>query len=113
MHSSLSNWQRLIEAIAAPLGFFVLALLIVETFLGSVLIGGNLDKGDQITGIYLGVCLFLFVNVAVFLLVWYKPENLTFDKQAHLIDRGKAPFGTDQYIVENLDHLKPTSNLRN
>lgn len=39
-----STWQKIIEAISAPLGFFVLALLIVESFLATVVKGTILSK---------------------------------------------------------------------
>lgn len=41
---------KIIEAIAAPLGFFVLALLIVESFLAIVLVGADLQNNDKILG---------------------------------------------------------------
>ena len=99
---------KIIEAITAPLGFFVLALLIVECFLATVLVGADFEKSDKILGMWMGVGLFVLVTILVFVLVWFKPQNLTFDKSAHLIDRGKAPFGADGYTVDNRDKLFPT-----
>jgi len=99
---------KIIEAIAAPLGFFVLALLIVESFLAIVLVGADLQNNDKILGMWLGVGLFIMVTIAVFVLVWFKPQNLTFDKAAHLIDRGKAVYGTEKYPINNIDTLSPT-----
>lgn len=107
-----STKYKLIEAIAAPLGFFVLALLIVESFIGAVLIGANLQPQDKIIGIWIGVGLFVFVTAAVFILVWFKPENLTFDKEAHLIDRGKTTFGTNTKPITNRDKLLPTESTQ-
>ena len=71
---------KIIEGIAAPLGFFVLALLIVESFLAIVLVGADLQNNDKILAMWLGVGLFIMVTIAVFILVWFKPQNLTFDK---------------------------------
>jgi len=105
--SERSVWVKIVEAITAPLGFFVLALLIVESFLATVLIGAGLEKPDQMIGVWLGVVLFCLVTGAVFILVWFKPANLTFDKEAHLIDRGKAPFGTESQPRVNRDEMKP------
>ena len=65
MKSYVSATQRIIEAITAPLGFFVLALLIVETFLASVLVGAGLTDVYKSIGMWLGVGLFVFVNVLV------------------------------------------------
>lgn len=80
------NRSEILKAITAPLGFFVLALLIVEAFLATVLIGANLESADKVTGMWLGVSLFVLISFFVFFLVWFKPKNLTFDKDAHLED---------------------------
>jgi len=108
MQTIRSTAQRIIEAVTAPLGFFVLALLIVEAFLATVLIGGDLEKSDKVIGMWLGVGLFCLVTIAVFVLVWFKPESLTFDKEAHLIDRGKAHFGTESFLASDRDSIFPT-----
>ena len=55
----------------------------------------------------MGVGLFVFVTMTVAVLVWKKPENLTFDKQAHL-ERSRADYGTDLQTVSNRDALFPT-----
>ena len=102
-------WSRIIETITAPLGFFVLALLIVEGFLGTVLIWADLEKPHKVTGMYLGVGMFVLVTLLVSVLDWFKPDNLTFDKEAHLRERGKPPFGTDQITVIDRDKLLPTT----
>jgi len=94
-----SNWSNIIGAINAPLGFFVLSLLIVESFLASIVIAANLTNQEKITGMCYGVIMFVLVIVLVFLLDWFKPQNLTFDKNAHLIDRGKIPYGSDSENV--------------
>lgn len=105
MNSESFIGHRLKQDLTAPLGFFVLALLIVESFLGAVLVGGKLEPADKITGMWLGVVLFVLVVVVVFVLVWFKPENLTFDKNAHLVNKGRAPFGSDRMLVKNIDDL--------
>ena len=87
---------KLVEAINTPLGFFVLALLIVEAFLATVLVGAELAAGEKMTCVMIGVGLFIFVVALVGLFVWFKPLHLTFDRDAHLLDRGKLPYGTNQ-----------------
>jgi uncharacterized membrane protein (DUF485 family) len=107
--NAFQNSRRtLIEAITAPLGFFVLALLIVEAFLATVLIGTSLANSDKVSGMYLGVGLFCFLTFLVTVLVWFKPDNLTFDKEAHLRERGKPPFGTEVKTVRDKDNLVPS-----
>lgn len=74
----------LIQAITSPLGFFALCLLIVEGFLSITLIFSNLTSKDKFIGMIIGAVLFLFVLCIVGLLVWKKPENLTFGEGGHL-----------------------------
>ena len=90
---------KLVEAINTPLGFFVLALLIVESFLAAVLLGAKLADDQKMTCVTIGVCLFIFVVTLVGVFVWFKPLHLTFDRDAHLLDRGKLPYGTNQERV--------------
>lgn len=104
MKTTFLKRARVITAVNTPLGFFVLALLIVEAFLATVLVGAELDANQKITGMWLGVILFFTVTAAVFALVWSKPENLTFDKEAYLIDRGRV-YGTENYAVEDPKNL--------
>lgn len=105
MSKQSSAFVKIIEAISAPLGFFVLALLIVESFLATVLLGSSLEKSDVVVGMYVGVGLFVFVTLAVFVLVWFKPEHLTYDREAHLINAGKLPFGSDEEEIDPEDRF--------
>lgn len=89
----------MIEAVTSPLGFFVLALLIVESFLATVLLGGKVKAEDQMICVWLGVGMFVLVVVGVWLLVCFAPANLIFDKHSHLLDRGKIPYGSNQSPV--------------
>ena len=97
-NNKTNDRASLIKGIDSPLGFFVLALLIVEAFLTLVLTLAELKDDIKPTFIWLGVSLFILVTIIVALLVWFKPENLTFDKAAHLDREGKQ-FGTDQQKV--------------
>lgn len=80
------------------MGFYVLALLIVESFLAAVLIFAEIPTSERMTGVWVGAVMFALVVALVTLLVWHKPDNLTFDKEAHLVDRGKIPYGSDEGI---------------
>lgn len=100
------------EAINAPLGFFVLALLIVESFLTAALLGVQLDKQNQLVVLWMGVGMFVLVVLIVALLVWWRPEHLTFDKQAHLT-KSRAIYGTDTRTIRDLDALLPSERDRN
>lgn len=72
------------KSISTPLGFFVLSLLIVETFLGTVTTVSPLSGNERFLLILLGVGMFVMVVLIVSAFVWFKPDNLTFDKDAHL-----------------------------
>lgn len=74
----------LINVITTPLGFFALSLLIVEGFLGIVLIGSGLSPLQKFIGLCIGTGLFVLVVVVVTVLVWKKPENLTFGEKSYL-----------------------------
>ena len=90
--------SSLIKGIDNPLGFFVLALLIVEAFLTLVLTYANIKEDIKPMFVWVGCILFLIVTVIVALLVWHKPQNLTFDKHSHL-QREKA-FGSEQQTIK-------------
>jgi hypothetical protein len=98
---------KIVEAIAAPLGFFVLALLIVEAFLATVLIAAKFESAERMQGMWIGVGLFMFVTSIVSIFAWFKPQSLTFDKDAHL--KTTAEYGTDSSThVVPPDKLSPT-----
>ena len=78
------------------MGFYVLALLIVESFLAAVLIFAEIPTSERVMGVWVGAGMFTLVIVLVTLLVWHKPDNLIFDKEAHLVDRGKMAYGSDE-----------------
>lgn len=81
---------KIIESIHSPLGLCVLALLIVSTFLAIVLTVGEFSVKLKFMGMLIGVLLFLIVFACVMLFVWFKPSHLTFDKNAHLIERKRT-----------------------
>ena len=82
------------------MGFHVLALLIVESFLAAVLIFAEIPTSERMTGVWVGAGMFALVIILVTLLVWHKPDNLTFDKEAHLANRDKTPYGSDEESVQ-------------
>ena len=95
--------ERLIDAIDKPLGFFVLALLIVEGFLSTVLILSDLDSTAKAWGMGAIIGLFVLVVAVVGLLVWHRPTNLTFTGYEALVSMGKITYGTDRGEVAEKD----------
>lgn len=106
MNGVKSGWERLVTTVDKPLGFFVLALLIVEAFLGILLISSDLQEAHKYTGMWLGAGLFFLVVILVTILVWCKPTHLTYDKDAHLLDAGKFPYGTKNEPISKAMRLK-------
>lgn len=95
----------IIKAINSPLGFFALSLLTVEGFLGIVLIYSGLDEKNKYIGMLLGTGMFVLVVLVVTFLVVFKPKNLTFSEESHLIDEGKN-FGQKGYTLLKEDLKK-------
>ncbi|MGX5728978.1 hypothetical protein ACWKWK_00440 [Pseudoxanthomonas beigongshangi] len=104
----MESRNHIVEYVNSPLGFFVLALLIVESFLATVLILSEMQEGNKVVGMYIGVGLFIFVVAIVSAFVWWKPDNLTFDKEAHLRNKDKPPFGTQGGRMLNPENLVMT-----
>jgi hypothetical protein len=95
MEMHRGGWSKLIEAIDKPLGFYVLALLIVEGFLSMILTVSNLSPEAKERGMWAVVGLFLVVVGIVSFIVWRRPTHLTYTELGSLVDRGKVPYGTD------------------
>ena len=123
--SSQSTVVKLVEVTRAPLGFFVLALLIVETFLSAVLLGSDLPGESKVNLVYVGVCVFILVVLVVTALVWVKPENLTFGQHAHLArnqlkvavllgaasTKNKTPTDEDDDVNRIVDAVRVTASV--
>ncbi len=95
MRDSRSVWAELVQAVDKPLGFYVLALLIVEAFLTAALLGADLGPEEKLYVIRIGIGVFILVSAFVGFCVLFKPRNLMYDKYAHLINSGKIPYGTN------------------
>ena len=80
------TYSKIIELINAPLGFFVLALLIIESFLTIIITNSKLETSSQMIYVFTGVILFAYITILVFILVWRKPKHLVYDKESHLKD---------------------------
>src|SRR5438105_6123882 len=74
----------LIRSITTPLGFFVLALLIVEATLGIVLSASKLKEDHVWTGFLWMVGIFIGVVVIVTCLTIFTPKNLLYGKEEYV-----------------------------
>ena len=113
MQKDRSGWSKLVEAIDKPLGFYVLALLIVEGFLSVILTVSNLSPEAKERGMWAVVGLFVLVVVIVTICVWCRPTHLTFTELGSLVEKGLVPYGTDmkelrEATAEDLPGGEPT-----
>ena len=94
---------KAIQAIHSPLGFFALALLIVESFLVGAgawfVMGVGLSSEWRIVAMGVGVLLFLIVFGAVVGLVVCYPKNLVFSEESHLQYDRMQIFGTKERAI--------------
>jgi hypothetical protein len=80
-----------IQSVNNPLGFFALALLTVEGFLGIVLIFARDPHPVDLSswGMWIGAGLFLAVVIIVSILTWFKPDALGLSGKDYLDMRRK------------------------
>jgi len=71
------SYTKIIGVVKTPLSFFVLSLLIIEGFLGAIIILGNVSPLVKGILILIGILTFIGESVAVFMLAWFKPGHLT------------------------------------
>lgn len=99
--------SSIINTVNSPLGFFALSLLIVEGFLGIVLIFSGLENNGKFWGMIIGTLLFGLVVIIVSLLVAFKPKNITFGQESHLMEEGKyPPYGDKEAIISKRELLE-------
>lgn len=102
---NITNRVKLIEAINKPLGFYVLSLLIVETFIGLVVGFKDWSEQYRFYGLLLGVGMFVYITLIVSLLVWFKAKNLVFDQAHHIKEQKNIPYGTSKKPVRDISNI--------
>ena len=78
-----SSRTGILRQVNAPLGFYVLALLVIEASLALVLSVADLETGQRWYGFLIMVAIFVIVLVLVSILVIWYPKNLVFGKEEH------------------------------
>ena len=97
--SYVSMRARAVQAIHSPLGFFVLALLIVEGFLIAAGTSFGLSQPWKLTTLAIGVLLFLLVVGTVVWLVVKHPKNLVFGEESHVQFEALKMFGSEERVL--------------
>jgi len=77
------NWTGIIHAVTTPLGFYVLALLIIEATLTIVLSSGKLGEAQAWNGFLFMLGTFAVVVLIVTILTVFCPKNLLYGKEEH------------------------------
>ncbi len=101
----------IVSVITTPLGFFALSLLIVESFLATILLASNGEQVVRLVGI--AATAFFTVVIIVTLLVWHKPLNLTLrgedwnERDKNSKDWGSSDNPKTKNEVENLPVQPP------
>ncbi|HFT2061283.1 hypothetical protein [Pseudomonas aeruginosa] len=103
MGTALSSRSKIVSAAHSPLAFFVLALLIVESFLMGAGIWFGLEAEWKIAAIGLGVLLFLVVFGVVVWLVVAHPQNLVFSEESHVQFAAMKLFGNESSRLSAAD----------
>jgi uncharacterized membrane protein len=104
----------LIRSITTPLGFFVLALLVVEVSLGIVLSKSRLPEQYVWPGFLWMVGIFIGVVLVVVGLTIFSPKNLLYGKEEYLsppLDPSALNDAVEDLIIANVkaDCLKNSS----
>src|SRR5882672_9918913 len=81
--NKLKGWADLIGVIKTPLGFYVLALLIVESTLAIVLTFSKLTEEHVWDGFKSMIWVLAAVLLIVTVFVFWKPKNLLYGKKEH------------------------------
>lgn len=97
--SYVSLQARAVQAVHSPLGFFVLALLIVESFLFGAGTWFGLSATWKLSAIGIGVLLFIGVFGTVVWLVVKHPKNLVFSEESHVQFEAMKMYGSEDHVL--------------
>ena len=95
----------ILQHINAPLGFYVLSLLVIESTLALVLAAGGLDRQHKWIGFLCMIGVFVLVILVVTGLVIWAPKNLVFGKEEHavpLTDPSALKDQIEDLVVQNV-----------
>lgn len=99
--------NKAFQQIQTPLGFYVLALLIIESTLCIVLTGAKFDQEYKWLGFLWMIGVFAAVVIIVTILTAWKPKNLLYGKEEHSIPQIEPSALRDQIEDIIFEHVKP------
>ena len=106
-----AGWVRILRQIQTPLGFYVLALLIVEATLGIVLTAAGFDQAYKWQGFLLIIGVFAAVLLIVTGFTIFSPKNLLYGKEEHSAPQTEPSALKDQ--IEDIIHQRVKSECLN
>lgn len=95
----MAERTKILQVIHSPLGFFVLSLLVIESFLLGAGIFFNLTLDWKIAAIGTGVFLFIGEFLTVVWLVVRHPQNLVFGEESHM-KYAAMMYGTENHRLD-------------
>jgi hypothetical protein len=103
--SSKGSRTDIIRSITTPLGFFALALLIIEATLAIVLSCSKLSEEHVWEGFIWMLVIFASTLLIVTFFTWLNPKNLLYGKEEYLspaLDPLALKDGVEELIVKNV-----------
>lgn len=98
---------KILGQIQTPLGFYVLALLIIESTRGMVLTFAGFDQYYKWYGFLLMIAVFIAVVLVVSGLTIFNPKNLLYGKEEHSAPQIEPSALRDQ--IEDIIHQRVKS----
>ena len=98
------NRLKILAEIQAPLGFYVLALLTIESTLAIVLTAAGFEPNFKWYGFLLMIVVFAAVVLIVTILTFVSPRNLLYGKEEHLAPQIEPSALRDQ--IEDIIHQR-------
>jgi MFS superfamily sulfate permease-like transporter len=105
--TSKGSRSKTLQQIQTPLGFYVLALLIIESTLGIVLTAARFDQQYKWFGFLCMIGVFAAVVAIVTALTAWKPKNLLYGKEEHSIPQIEPSALRDQIEDIIFERVRP------
>ncbi len=104
---------KTLQQIQTPLGFYVLALLIIESTLTIVLTAASFDQTYKWIGFILMIVIFAAVVIIVTALTIFAPKNLLYGKEEHSAPQIEPSALKDQIEDIIFERVKPECLISN
>ena len=86
----LRGWTAILRSITAPVVLFGLVTLVIGVATATIVGVADLSSDDKLLVILGAGALLLLILLMVFLLTWFKPQNLIYSESAYLEESALA-----------------------